>query len=63
MDRLPQGAALAAAFLATFALTACGGDSSAPLAAAPAAAPVAPATVDGVSTPASVSVVTAKNAQ
>jgi len=62
MDRLPQGAALAAAFLSVVALTACGGQTSA---AAPAAAEAAPAvqTVTGVSTPASVSVVTAKNAE
>jgi hypothetical protein len=58
MDRLPQGAALAAAVLATLALTACGGDSSA--ASTP---PAVVQTIDGVSTPASVSVVTAKNAQ
>jgi hypothetical protein len=64
MDRLPQGAALAAAVLTAVTLAACGGDSSAPVA-GPAGTPpnVVVQTVDGVSTPASVSVVTAKNAQ
>ena len=64
MDRLPQGAALAAAVLTAITLAACGGDSSAPVVGAAGAPPdVVVQTVDGVSTPASVSVVTAKNAQ
>ena len=62
MDRLSHGAALAALFLSTVALTACGGDgSSTP--AAPAGNPPVAQSVDGVSTPSSVSVVTAKNAE
>jgi hypothetical protein len=62
MDRFTSQAALAAAFVSV-ALTACGGGSSDAATAAPAAAP-APSTaeVDGVATPQSLSVVTAKNA-
>ncbi len=62
MDRLSPGAALAALFLSPLALPACGGDgSSTPV--APASSPPAVQAVDGVSTPSSVSVVTAKNAE
>jgi hypothetical protein len=61
MDRLTQGAAIAAVVLSAAALTACGGGSGT-TAAAPVEAPVVQS-VDGVSTPSSVSVVTAKNAQ
>ena len=64
MDRVSPGAALAAVFLSTLALTACGGDgSSTPAPAAPAGNPPAAQAVTGVSTPSSVSVVTAKNAE
>ena len=60
MDRLPQGAAIAAVVLTAVALTACGGDgSSTPV--APQSGPVVQS-VSGISTPSSVSVVTAKNA-
>jgi hypothetical protein len=61
MDRLPHGATLAALFLSTLALTACGGQTSS--AAVPAPPPPAAQAVTGVSTPSSVSVVTAKNAE
>lgn len=60
MDRLPDGAAFAAMVLSLM-LSACGGDGSSADAAAP--APTSPQAVDGVTTPSSVSVVTAKNAQ
>lgn len=66
MDHLTGRAALAATFLSV-ALTACGGGGGSATAEAPAPsaetpAP-APAAVSGVSTPSSVSVVTAKNAE
>jgi len=61
MDRLTGGAALAAV-LASFTLVACGGHSSPPAQAPADGGAPAPA-VQGISTPASVSVVTAKNAQ
>lgn len=69
MDRLTGGATFAAIVL-SLTLAGCGGGSSAP--AAETAAPVTPPAVggdtpvvviEGVSTPTSVSVVTAKNAQ
>ncbi|RQP25619.1 hypothetical protein [Piscinibacter terrae] len=61
MDRLPLGTARAAALVSlTLSLAACGGGSTS----TPAAAPPGPTaqSVDGVTMPASVSVVTAKNA-
>ena len=62
MDRVSPGAALAALFLSTLALSGCGSDgSSTPV--APAGGPPAAEAVTGVSTPSSVSVVTAKNAE
>ncbi len=64
MDRLPQRAAATAALVSlTLSLAACGGG-SADSTATPAVTPPGPATqsVDGVTMPNSVSVVTAKNA-
>jgi hypothetical protein len=63
MDRLPQGAALAAALFTAVALIACGGGGGSSTTVTPAAAPPAVQTIDGVTTPSSVSVVTAKNAE
>ena len=67
MDRLSLGAARTAALVSlTLSLAACGGGSGSGDAPAPtpAGTPPAPSTqsVDGVTTPSSVSVVTAKNA-
>jgi hypothetical protein len=64
MDRLPQRAAATAALVSlTLSLAACGGG-SADSTVTPAGTPPAPSVqaVDGVTTPNSVSVVTAKNA-
>ena len=65
MDRL-TGSGVFAALLLSLSLTACGGGSSTAAAAAADPDPVAEdpveETVDGVATPSSVSVVTAKNA-
>jgi hypothetical protein len=60
MDRLPDGAAFAAMVLSLM-LSACGGDGSSADAVTPPSP--SPQAVDGVTTPSSVSVVTAKNAQ
>lgn len=68
MDRLPQSAAVAAVLVSlTLSLAACGGGSGTgtPVAGpTPSGTPPGPSTlsVDGVTTPSSVSVVTAKNA-
>jgi hypothetical protein len=68
MDRL-NGSAVFAALLLSLSLTACGGGSSSTAATADdsedpvAEAPEEEEVVNGVSTPSSVSVVTAKNAQ
>jgi len=64
MDRLTEGAALAVLVSLTLSLSACGGGSSAdPVASTPPPPPPPAAqTIDGVSTPSSVAVVTAKNA-
>jgi len=64
MDRSFPRAALAACVLCALSLAACGGGSSAADAGASAGTPATgTAAVTGVSTPSSVSVVTAKNAQ
>jgi hypothetical protein len=65
MDRLTEGAAVAAFLVSlTLSLAACGGGSGASGTVPVASPPPAPSaqSVDGVTTPASVSVVTAKNA-
>jgi hypothetical protein len=65
MDRLPQRAAVTAALVSlTLSLAACGGGSASAGTTPPAATPPGPAAqaVDGITTPNSVSVVTAKNA-
>jgi hypothetical protein len=65
MDRLPQRAAATAALVSlTLSLAACGGGSGSTGTGSVAATPPGPSTqaVDGVTTPNSVSVVTAKNA-
>lgn len=62
MDRLTGGAAFAALVL-SFTLAGCGGQNASAPTAAPAGGGAPTATIEGVSTPPSVSVVTAKNAQ
>jgi len=62
MDRLIGGAALAAVAL-SLALAGCGGGGGAAADAPPSTGGTTGASIQGVSTPSSVSVVTAKNAQ
>ena len=62
MDRLTGSAAFAAVLL-SLALTACGGGSTDTAAAPSSGSSGSSSSVQGVSTPSSVSVVTAKNAQ
>jgi len=66
MDRLTEGAAVAAVLVSlTLSLAACGGGTGTPTAGqTPSGTPPGPTaqSIDGVTTPSSVSVVTAKNA-